>query len=29
VLGRTVKALGKDIATWLAKPQDGAELGDL
>jgi hypothetical protein len=29
VLGRTVKALGKDIATWLANPQDGAELGDL
>lgn len=29
VLGRTVKALGKDIALWLANPQDGAELGDL
>lgn len=29
VLGRTVKALGKDIAFWLADPKDGAELGDL
>jgi hypothetical protein len=28
VLGRTVKALGKDIAQWLANPQDGAQLGD-
>jgi hypothetical protein len=28
VLGRTVKALGKDIAFWLADPKDGAELGD-
>jgi len=28
VLGRTVKALGKDIAEWLANPQDGAQLGD-
>ncbi len=28
VLGRTVKALGKDIGMWLAKPEDGAELGD-
>jgi hypothetical protein len=29
VLGRTVKALGQDIAQWLKNPQDGAELGDL
>jgi hypothetical protein len=29
VLGRTVKALGKDIALWLANPEDGARLGDL
>lgn len=29
VLGRTVKALGKDIAQWLARPDDGAQLGDL
>lgn len=29
VLGRTVKALGKDIAQWLVNPQDGAQLGDL
>ncbi|MEO7430794.1 MAG: hypothetical protein ABIR62_01905 [Dokdonella sp.] len=29
VLGRTVKALGSDIATWLAKPVDDAQLGDL
>ena len=28
VLGRTVKALGKDIAEWLKDPRDGAELGD-
>jgi hypothetical protein len=28
VLGRTVKALGKDIAEWLKDPKDGAELGD-
>jgi hypothetical protein len=28
VLGRTVKALGKDIALWLKNPQDDAELGD-
>lgn len=28
VLGRTVKALGKDIAQWLVNPQDGAQLGD-
>lgn len=28
VLGRTVKALGQDIAQWLQNPQDGAELGD-
>lgn len=29
VLGRTVKALGGDIAEWLAKPSENAELGDL
>lgn len=28
VLGRTVKALGKDVAEWLKNPQDGDELGD-
>ncbi len=28
VLGRTVKALGKDIAQWLANPQAAAQLGD-
>lgn len=28
VLGRTVKAMGMDIAEWLAAPADGAELGD-
>lgn len=29
VLGRTVKAMGKDIATWLKQPNDNALLGDL
>lgn len=29
VLGRTTKPLGKDIAKWLRKPKNGAELGDL
>lgn len=29
VLGRTVKALGSDIAEWLVKPSEGADLGDL
>ena len=29
VLGRTVKALGEDIAEWLTMPSDGAQLGDL
>lgn len=29
VLGRTVKALGSDIAEWLAKPTDDAQLGDM
>jgi hypothetical protein len=29
VLGRTVKALGSDIAEWLAAPRADAELGDL
>lgn len=28
VLGRTVKALGEDVAMWLAAPVDGAHLGD-
>jgi len=28
VLGRCVKALGKDIAAWLADPVDEAELGE-
>lgn len=28
VLGRTVEALGKDVAIWLASPVDGAHLGD-
>ncbi len=28
VLGRTVKAMGRDIGYWLENPQDGAELGD-
>jgi len=28
VLGRTVKALGKDTAVWLSSPIDGAKLGD-
>jgi hypothetical protein len=28
VLGRCTKALGKDIANWLASPEDGASLGD-
>ena len=28
VLGRCVKALGKDIAGWLADPVDDAELGE-
>lgn len=29
VLGRTVKALGKDIAEWLKSPTMDAQLGDL
>ncbi len=29
VLGRTVKALGKDVATWLESPSMDARLGDL
>jgi len=29
VLGRTVEALGKDIAGWLAAPSMDADLGDL
>jgi len=29
VLGRTVKAMGKDIALWLKAPEDKAMLGDL
>ncbi len=28
VLGRCVKALGKDIAIWLKDPEDGEHLGD-
>ncbi len=28
VLGRTVRAMGEDIGTWLANPVDGANLGD-
>ncbi|WP_417332925.1 hypothetical protein [Halarcobacter sp.] len=28
VLGRTVEALGKDVATWLYSPIDNAKLGD-
>jgi hypothetical protein len=29
VLGRTVKALGQDVARWLVNPLDGARLGDM
>jgi hypothetical protein len=29
VLGRTVRAIGSDIASWLVSPVDGARLGDL
>ncbi len=29
VLGRTVKALGKDIAEWLGNPKNGEKIGDL
>ncbi len=29
VLGRTVKAIGKDIAEWLVNPVLDADLGDL
>jgi hypothetical protein len=29
VLGRTMKALGKDIADWLRNPTDKARLGDM
>ena len=29
VLGRTVKAMGKDVAAWLKQPNDNALLGDL
>ena len=29
VLGRTMKALGKDLADWLKNPSDGARLGDM
>lgn len=28
IIGRCTKALGKDIAKWIQKPVDGAELGD-
>ena len=29
VLGRTVKAMGKDVAQWLKAPTDEAALGDM
>lgn len=29
VLGRTVKAMGKDVAQWLKAPTDDATLGDM
>lgn len=29
VLERTVNAIGKDVAEWLANPVDGSQLGDL
>lgn len=29
VLGRNMRALGRDVATWLAAPVDGARLGNL
>ncbi len=29
ILGRCVKALGKDIAAWLTAPSEGAVLGDM
>lgn len=29
ILGRCVKALGKDVATWAANPSQNARLGDL
>jgi hypothetical protein len=29
VLGRTVKALGQDVAGWLMNPVNGARLGDM
>lgn len=28
VLGRTIKALGKDIAVWLKNPSEGSSIGD-
>lgn len=28
ILGRCVKAIGKDVAKWLRDPKDGARLGD-
>lgn len=28
ILGRCVKAIGKDVAKWLRNPKDGARLGD-
>jgi hypothetical protein len=28
IIGRTTKAIGRDIAAWLQNPVDGAELGD-
>jgi hypothetical protein len=29
VLGRTMRALGRDVGEWLADPQDGARLGNM
>lgn len=29
VLGRTMRALGRDVAEWLRNPEDGARLGDM
>jgi hypothetical protein len=28
IIGRCTKALGQDIATWLAAPSQNAEIGD-
>lgn len=29
VLGRTMRALGRDVGEWLANPEDNARLGDM